>query len=145
YAVIGHGDDEIGRHRNTTNYNWPEKKSLLCMKWLKKTGNSTRPTSSVTDFMRRISDSAVIMNYPAQTIQQQQSSRGGGSGCQPSFISRIRQSTKRRTGSNVMSHSETTLDRAGGGDTVELGKVNAFSSGGSIVRTLTVPRQNDDI
>nr|CDP91628.1 BMA-KQT-1, isoform b [Brugia malayi] len=69
----------------------------------------------------------------------------GGNGCQPSLISRIRQSTKRRTGSNVMSHSESTLDR-NAGDTVELGKVNPFSHhGSSIVRTLAVPRQNDDI
>ncbi|VBB29252.1 unnamed protein product, partial [Acanthocheilonema viteae] len=69
---------------------------------------------------------------------------GGGNGCQPSLISRIRQSTKRRTGANVMSHSESTLDRSGG-ETVELGKVNALSRGGSIVRTLTVPEQSDDI
>ncbi|VDO72114.1 unnamed protein product [Onchocerca flexuosa] len=72
HAVIGHGYDEMGRHRNAASYNWPEKKSLLCMKWLRKTGNTTRTTSTVTDFMRRISDSAVIMNYPAQTTRQEQ-------------------------------------------------------------------------
>lgn len=72
------------------------------------------------------------------------SSRGsGGIGCQPSLISRIRQSTKRRTGGNVMSsQSESTLDRS---DAIELGKLNVFSRGGSIVRTLAAPRQSDDI
>ncbi|MCP9265265.1 Potassium voltage-gated channel subfamily KQT member 5 [Dirofilaria immitis] len=151
HAVTGCENDEIGRRRNTANYNWPEKKSLLCMKWLKKTGNSTVPiptiNRTVTEFIRRISDSAVVMTYPEQTIQHQQSNRGSGNGCQSSFINRIRQSTKRRTGSsNVMSHSESTLDRTGGADTIEMGKVNTFShAGSSIVRTLTVPRQNDDI
>ncbi|VIO89391.1 KCNQ voltage-gated potassium channel family protein [Brugia malayi] len=111
HAVIGYGNDRIERRRHTTSYNWPEKKSLLCVKCSRGGGGGG----------------------------------SGGNGCQPSLISRIRQSTKRRTGSNVMSHSESTLDR-NAGDTVELGKVNPFSHhGSSIVRTLAVPRQNDDI
>uniref|UniRef100_A0A0R3S1B4 SUN1 n=1 Tax=Elaeophora elaphi TaxID=1147741 RepID=A0A0R3S1B4_9BILA len=87
--------------------------------------------------------------FTYKIIEKFCSSRGGsggsgGNGCQQSLISRIRQSTKRRAGSNSMSHSESTLDRRAG-DTMELGKMNAFSRGGSIVRTLTVPRQSDDI
>ncbi|CAG9540187.1 unnamed protein product, partial [Cercopithifilaria johnstoni] len=77
------------------------------------------------------------------TINSSNSRGSTGYSCQPSFISRIRQSTKRRA--NVMSHSEGTLDRSGGGDTVELGKMSEFRRTGSIIRTLTVPRQNDDI
>ncbi|EJW84781.1 hypothetical protein WUBG_04309, partial [Wuchereria bancrofti] len=32
HAVIGYGNDRIERRRHTTSYNWPEKKSLLCVK-----------------------------------------------------------------------------------------------------------------
>uniref|UniRef100_A0A915Q0E1 Uncharacterized protein n=1 Tax=Setaria digitata TaxID=48799 RepID=A0A915Q0E1_9BILA len=151
HAVTGCGNDEMDY--GTTDFDWSEKKSFLCVKWLKKTTNCTGSTcatnQTVSEFVRRISDSAIGMTY--QTMQLQQSGRGGGNGCQPSFISRIRQSTKRRTGSHVMSHSESTLDHTsgggGGGEAAELGKLNTFSGGGggSIVRTLTVPRQSDDI
>ncbi|VDM97762.1 unnamed protein product [Thelazia callipaeda] len=71
---------------------------------------------------------------------------GGGSGnsCQQSLISRIRQGTRRRTtGSNVISHSESTLDRAGNTAEVEAGSTCHQDS--SMARLLTMPRQSDDI
>ncbi|VDK53656.1 unnamed protein product [Gongylonema pulchrum] len=69
----------------------------------------------------------------------------GGNASQQGFISRIRQGTKRRKGSNFTSHSEGLLDRAGAGDSEAAGALNILTRGNSIIRTLTVPRHGDDV
>lgn len=72
HAVIGCGNDSIERSHHTTNYNWPKKKFVFCMKWLEKTRHCIKPTytaiNTLTEFITQISDSIIISIISAKVL-----------------------------------------------------------------------------
>ncbi|KHN84014.1 hypothetical protein Tcan_04107 [Toxocara canis] len=114
------------------------KKYSLPMRWCTRAKTNG---GAVSELARRISKSH-IPSYDLRRDAVGPRGRGSSAGNaqnvnQTSLINRIRQSTKKRTGSSVTTQSDTAI-----GSTMGIAAANTANS---IVKTLLVPKQSDNI
>ncbi|KHN70780.1 Potassium voltage-gated channel subfamily KQT member 5 [Toxocara canis] len=114
------------------------KKYSLSMRWCTRAKTNG---GAVSELARRISK-PYIPSYDRRPDAAGLRGRGSSAGNaqnvnQTSLINRIRQSTKKRTGSSVTTQSDTAI-----GSTMGIAAANTANS---IVKTLLVPKQSDNI